>query len=111
LWHQIFLLANAEQKTGSGIFIKGDIALSNENVLSDFEFKLYPHHIYNYLEVEFSSCIHKLEVINSLGQTIIEVPVVNAMDYSLQMHQLIPGNYCLKLYSDNTVKVKEFVKN
>ncbi len=72
---------------------------AESNVISEDEpiFKVYPNPFKDVINISYSGTISGVKIINVIGQTILDIPLDNASDYSLDTHQLNRGLYFLQI--------------
>lgn len=83
-------------------------SLSNQNIEPLNDILIYPNPVNDYLSISSDFEIYKLEIYNLLGQVILVTLNPNA---SIDLTNLKPGNYILKLNTNKGIINKTFIKN
>lgn len=83
-------------------------SLSNQNIEPLDDILIYPNPVNDYLSISSDFEIYKLEIYNLLGQVILVTLNPNA---SIDLTNLKPGNYILKLNTNKGIINKTFIKN
>lgn len=88
--------------------IKGLTAGLSSNIEYDYlKSNVYPNPVKNYLHIQSSNNIYKIEVYDLLGRLILNKPLVNN---KFQMSNFNPGIYIIKLYSESGIENIRIIK-
>lgn len=71
--------------------------------------KIYPNPVSDYLNVVQDEIISKIEIVNSLGQTVI-AKIPNSKETQLDVSQLATGTYIAKVSSESGFKIVKVLK-
>lgn len=95
-----------------GYQTKRKILRLNNNVLSTTEFNvndifIFPNPVEDILTIDFNENINKIEIYDYLGRLIIDKKIHNN---KIDLSEISKGNYAIKLYSEEKVISKKFIK-
>ncbi|MDD4847318.1 MAG: T9SS type A sorting domain-containing protein [Bacteroidales bacterium] len=77
---------------------------------NDVNVKIYPNPTADWLQISVSDVIQSLEVVNVLGQQMMNVPMSTNKDVQISLKSLPAGIYFLNLKGDNFIKTERVVK-
>ncbi|MGV7106795.1 T9SS type A sorting domain-containing protein, partial [Flavobacterium sp. U410] len=96
-------------QTNFNICVGTDPALSNSDFGIVDSFKAYPNPVKDILNLEYSSDITEIRVINLLGQEVL-VQKANATSTQVNMTNLAAGTYIVNVQVGDTVKTLKVIK-
>jgi len=83
------------------------LATDNYNISTDLNYTVYPNPVNELLSIRSKKEISKIEIFNFLGQQIISTDEKTTVDVS----KLTPGSYLVKIYNEEQIITKKFIKN
>lgn len=110
------LVAFDENNPSDSVYVILGININNTSIQEQSDAKIvniYPIPTSNTLYIEGKNLkeVTKIEVIDMLGKTILKKQILNINNnFELSVTNLISGRYFVKLYSDNNIIVKSFIK-
>lgn len=104
---KFILVANVQQSPNMIIvFDMGNVGINDPAAAGTF--KLYPNPAQTTLNIDADSRISQITVFNAVGQ-IVEAPVVNNMNYTLNTSSYQPGVYFVQIASEKGTSTRKFV--
>lgn len=72
---------------------------------------VFPNPTNDLLNISVSTEINSMEIINVLGQQVMNIPVTNTSEYQISIKQLPSGIYFLNVKGNNFIKTERILKN
>ncbi len=87
--------------------INSPSVIIKKNALEN-NFIIWPNPTKEFLNIQCNTEIQSITVYNIIGQIVLNKKV-NSKNFVLKTHDLLPGNYLLKITSDNNTFTKKII--
>ncbi len=101
---------NTTPVNGDSVLI--DLITFSENIIKDKNIKVFPNPAKDYLHLESKDLkVEQIECYNSLGQVLFSHRTIYDYSTRIPLPDLVAGAYVLKIYTEEGIVVRQFVKN
>ncbi|MFI5263405.1 MAG: T9SS type A sorting domain-containing protein [Candidatus Kapaibacterium sp.] len=86
------------------------VSVKQTPTASQFDVFLFPNPTMDLLKARATSNIEKVDILNILGETVMQQKNISSQDFTLDLSKLLPGTYFIRFTSANSVVMKKVIR-